>query len=348
MDVVGTEVTGGPGCSVFAWSSKSGASSQNLYIEGNYFHHTYADSIHHTHGARRSWAWRNYLYNEAPSLGDDGIACVTYSPSDPRCGDMEWWRNFYLGGAHGRGMAVIGGEDISIHDNWIVGSASAGLIVASESAYTSASSERIELRSNYLVHCPNGSVNNGHSAILISGGNPDADPVRDVQSIDNVIVDAPSGRVERAEGKYDAASIVFEDSTDAALLPGPLPSTADVTLEDTSILRTRDVSFVPAAQRDGLYRIHLREANGGIEERFEYVVSGPAEALDAWLDAVRAGAGYVAETRAVGDARYALVLTPAPLELPPPLSGVSFDTLRAGDRDGTLHFLWDRVDRHHY
>jgi hypothetical protein len=349
MEIVGTEVNGGPGCSVFAWSSKVGSKSQNLFVEGNYFHHTYADSIHHTHGARHSSCWRNYLFNAAPSLGDDGIACVTYSPSDPRCGDMEWWGNFYLGGAHGRGMAVIGGEDISIHHNWIVGSAAAGLIVASESAYTSGSSERIELRSNYIVDSPNGSVNNGHSSILISGGNPDAEPLRDIESIDNVIVDAPNDRVERAEGSYDEASVVFDDSTDRSLLPGPVPTLADVEVQDTSILRTRDVSFVVAAARKGLYRIHLREAaSGGLDERLEYIVTGASAALSTWLESAHAQGAYVSENRAAGGNAYALLLSPVPLVVPASLSGVTFDALRAGDRDGTLTWLWARVDQGRY
>lgn len=347
-EVVGTEVNGGPGCGVFAWSSKSGSRSQSLYVEGNFIHHTYADSVHHTHGARRSWCWGNYFFNETPSLGDDGIACVTYSPTDPRCGDMEWWGNTYLGGAHGRGMAVIGGEDIAIHDNWIVGSASAGLIVASESAYTSASSERIELRSNWLVNSPNGSVNNGHSSILISGANPEAEPIRDVLSIDNVIVGAPNGRVERAEGEYDADSVVFDDSTDPADLPGPVPTLDDVSIRDTSVLRTRDVSFVAPEAQKGLYRIHVREAASGVEERFEYVVSGAEDALLPWLEAARAAGAYLSETRSVENTAYALLLAPVPLVVPDAIDAVSFEALRAGDRDGSLSWLWNRLDQGRY
>ncbi len=350
MEVVGIEVNGGPGCGVFAWSSKASFKTQNLFVEGNFFHHTYADSIHHTHGARKSACWRNYVFNEAPSLGDDGIACVTYSPEDPRCGDMEWWENFYLGGAHGRGMAVIGGEDISIHDNWIVGSASAGLIVASESAYTSASSERIELRSNFLVKSPNGSVNNGHSAILISGGNPDAEPLRDINAIDNVIVEVPANRVQRAEGSHDSATVVFDNSTDPSRLPGPIPTLDDVRLQDTSILRTRDISFVAAAMRKGLHRIHVREAasGGGVDERFEYVVSGAASEIATWIATVRGQGAYVSESRSVGLSAYALVLSPVPLEVPGALNGVTFEALRAGDRAGTLSFLWQRIDLGNY
>jgi len=244
---------------------------------------------------------------------------------------------------------VIGGEDISIHHNWIVGSASAGLIVASEWAYTSASSHRIELFSNYLVNSPNGSVNNGHSAILVSGGNSEAEPIREVEAIDNVIIGAPGGRVERAEGEYDAETVVFDNSTDAADLPGPVPTLDDVAIRDTSILRTRDVSFVATTEQKGLYRIHLREAaGGGLEERFEYVVSGADAALTEWLEIVLAGGAYVSESRDVDGETYALVLAPVPLQVPLELDGVSFDALRAGDRSGGLSWLWSRVDQGRY
>jgi hypothetical protein len=350
MDIVGTEVDGASACGVFAWSSAASSRSQNLFVEGNFFHHTHADSIHHTHGARRSWCWRNYLFNAAPSLGDDGIACVTYSTADPRCGEMEWWGNFYLGGAHGRGMAVIGGEDISIHHNWVIGAAAAGLIVASESAYTSASSERIELRSNYIVDSPNGSVDNGHSSILISGGNAQADPIRAVESVANVIIGAPENRVERAEGRYDEATVSFDDTTDPMALPGPVPTLDDVRIEDTSVLRTRDVSFVEASARKALQRIHLREAatGAGIEERFEYVVSGAPSAISTWLDSARAQGIYLSESRTTGGISFALVLSPEPIEIPAELSAVGFEALREGDRSGALSWLWERLDRGNY
>ena len=251
IDIVGTEVDGASACGVFAWSSAAESRSQNLFVEGNFFHHTLCgfDSPH----ARRPplLVLAELYFNAAPSLGDDGIACVTYSPEDPRCGEMKWWGNVYLGGAHGRGMAVIGGEDISIHHNWIIGAAAAGLIVASESAYTSASSERIELRSNYIVDSPNGSVDNGHSSILISGGNAQAEPIRAVESVANVIVGAPENRVERAEGRYDAGTVRFDDTTDPMALPGPVPTLDDVRIEDTSIVRTREFPSSKRARARG-------------------------------------------------------------------------------------------------
>jgi hypothetical protein len=246
-------------------------------------------------------------------------------------------------------MAVVGGEAISIHDNWIVGSASAGLIVASESAYETESVAQVELRSNYIVNSPNGSVQNGHSSILVSGGNREAPALHDIHAIDNVIVGAPSGRTERAEGNYDKPTVTFQDTTEASRLPGPVPTLDDVNVEDTSVLRTRDVSFVPQAGRRGLYRIHLREGvDDEVEERFEYVVSGQADALASWLAAQRPAGVYVSDARAEGERAYALLLSGEPLELPPELDAVSFDALRAGDRSGELRWLWERVDAGRY
>lgn len=41
---------------------------------------------------------------------------------------------------------------------------------------------------------------------------------------------------------------------------------------------------------------------------------------------------------------YALLLTPSPVAIPATLTGVPFRDLRAGDLDGTLSWLWQRVD----
>ena len=38
--------------------------SAQSYIEGNYIHHTWANHIHHTAGARESWVWGNFIFND--------------------------------------------------------------------------------------------------------------------------------------------------------------------------------------------------------------------------------------------------------------------------------------------
>jgi hypothetical protein len=254
---------------------------------------------------------------------------------------MEWWKNTVLHSDWGRGYSVIGGDDISIHDNWAVGVAGAGIIVASEPSFTTSASSRIEIRSNAVTQCGH---TIGHPGILISGQNTGAGPLDQIALRDNVSTNNQNGNY-RAEGSY---TNVTNDNlrTTADALPGPVPTQADVRMADTSVLRTRDTSHVAAEFRSGLYRIHVRRApaGGGFEQRFEYVVKGTATDVDAFVSARRAAGDYLSRKDSVGSTSYALVLTSAPVVIPAGLSGMSFRDLRMGDRDGTLAALWATID----
>ena len=138
-------------------------------------------------------------------------------------------------------------------------------------------------------------------------------------------------------------------STDMADLPQPVPTLDDVELEDTSVLRTRDVSHVPPEQQEGLHRIHVRPSSTGtgFEQRFEYVVSGDPTAVEAFCAQRSADGDYVSEQRSVEGTAYALVLTHAPVVIPEALLGVSFRELRAS-ADAALDWLWKRIDEAEY
>lgn len=353
FEVVGVEVDGAATNAVFMWArSDAVPATRRVWLEGNYFHHTWADAVHQTRGTRQTYCYRNFIFNEAPSLGDDGIACVTYDVLGARCGQMEWWDNAYLGGAHGRGYAVVGGEDIRIHHNWVISSAAAGLIVASESSYSTPGSDRIVLNDNWLIDSPDGTVSNGHSAILVSGNNPAAEPIRDVAAVDNVVINPAGGRVERAEGQTER--ITFDNTTDAARLPRPPPTLADARVQDTAVLRTRDTALAPEAGRRGLYRVHLRMADGAagatLEVRYEYVVAGASEDLASWLEALDPARvrRVTADLGASTGEGHALLLSAEPLTLPDSLAETSFETLREGAREGRLDWLWQRLDAGDY
>ena len=338
VEVVGCDIRSSAAVGVFLYGS-----TEN-YIEGNYVHHTWADHIHHTSGARQSWVWNNFIFNDQVSKGDDGVACVTYGPTSTRCADMEWWRNTILGTGWGRGYAVIGGDDINIHHNWAIGVAGAGLIVASEPAYDSASSARITLANNYVYRSAHAI---GHPGILISGQNTAAGPLDAITLTNNVAAETVTGTAYRAEGAYTNVTNTGLATT-AAALPAPIPmqTMADIRIADTTILRTRDVSHVAAAFRPGLYRIHVRRAPSGtgFQQRFEYVVKGPPDAVTAFVDEQTAAGAVLSEQRTVGAVVYALLLTPAPVTAPAALTAVTFRDLRAGDRAGELSWLWQRVD----
>jgi hypothetical protein len=85
-------------------------------------------------------------------------------------------------------------------------------------------------------------------------------------------------------------------------------------------------------------------ASGGFEERFEYVVKGSGKAVGAFVSDRVAAGDYVSEKRDVSGTEYALVLTRTPVQISGDVTGVTFADMRAGDLDGSLGWLWERVD----
>jgi hypothetical protein len=338
IEVVGNEVNGSAATGIFFLTATE------LYVEGNYVHHTWADHIHHTDGTKTSWVWGNTMFNEAPSKGDDGIACVTYGVDSPRCQDMEWWNNKILHTDWGRGYSVIGGSNILIHDNWAVGVAGAGVIVASEPSYNTSASSNISVTRNYVANCGH---KIGHPGLLVSGLNSTAGPLTDIAMNSNVVVNVPAGayRVEGATSNVTNVAM----STSASSLPA-MPSTSNIVMADTRVLRTRDTSFVPADARAGLYRIHVRRAPDGVtfQQRFEYVVKGPQDAVTAFVQQRLNAKDYLSEQRTEDGVTYAVLLTAAPVAIPSTLTGLAFRDMRVAERAGKLTWLWQRVDSGNY
>jgi len=222
------------------------------------------------------------------------------------------------------------------------GVAGAGLIVASEPAYDSASSARIVLANNWIYRSAH---TIGHPGILISGLNTAAQPLDTVTLTNNVAVETVTGTAYRAEGSYTNVTNAGLATT-AAALPSPIPTMADIRIADTAVLRTRDVSHVAAAFHPGLSRIHVRRAPSGtgFQQRFEYVIKGAPDALTAFVAEQTAAGAVLSEQRTVGAVAHALLLTPAPVTAPATLTPVTFRDLRAGDLAGDLSWLWTRID----
>jgi hypothetical protein len=130
-----------------------------------------------------------------------------------------------------------------------------------------------------------------------------------------------------------------------------VPTQTDIKLEDTTVLRTRDVSHVPVEVRTGLYRIHVRKApTGGFEQRFEYLIKGAPEIVSTYVKARTDADDYLSEQRTVDGTAYALLLTAAPISLPSTMQPVTFLELRNNEQSGNqkLTWLWNRVDSGNY
>jgi hypothetical protein len=335
-EVVGCDIAGAAATGIFVY-----AASKRTYLEGNYVHHTWADTIHITGGSREAWAWDNFFFNEDPSKGDDGIACVTYKVDAPRCGDLEWWHNTHLGNTWGRGYSVVGGDHVDIHHNFARDIAAAGIIVASESSYTTPASDHVTIRNNALLHVADIV---GHPGILLSGKNPNAGAITNVVLTDNVVVDTESGQAFRQEG--NVINVTNAGLTTAASgLPSPVPTKVGITPKATTIMKTRDASFVAADRRKGLYRIHVRaEPRGnGFQQRFEYVVAGAPADVTHWLSSVAARTAILADGTKGGE-RFVAVYASSPLVASENLREVAFTELRTGDNDGSLAWLWSLLN----
>lgn len=75
---------------------------------------------------------------------------------------------------------------------------------------------------------------------------------------------------------------------------------------------------------------------------------GASQAVEAFANARVAAGDFVSERRDVAGSGYALVLARKPMQLPDGLGGISFEELRAGDRDGSLAWLRQRLNEGNY
>lgn len=340
-EVVGLDISGSAGPAIFV-----AGESELTYIAGNLIHDTWADSIHFTGGASRAWVWGNTLFTRPPRNGDDGIACVTYGEG-PRCGRMEWWDNSYLGNGWGRGLAVVGGHSIEIHDNFVTDTAAAGILVASEPTYATPGSTGIAIHDNVVRRA--GRVV-PHPGILLSGR---SGAIQDVSVTNNVVNDPATGERFRAEGTLER----IEEEGTTSSMSGPLPSLRppNTPAADTAVLATGDTSFVELPYRRGLHRIRVRPgvtSGQPFLQQLEYLIAGPASEIDSWLasldvvnQVVLRVATEAAET--LGgipvNGQVVVVRVGEPVVLPATLRPVTFDDLRRQEYRSQLAVVWNQL-----
>jgi len=171
----------------------------NGKIIRNTVQNTLADGIHTTEGAHDIIVAGNTVRNP----GDDMIAMVSYGlpavrnvlVQDNDVAENEW----------GRGITSIGSSDITIQGNKIGRTGCcAGILVATEEAWTSPPLSNILIRNNQLS---DNSGETGHSAFLISALHSNIDRIR---FEDNSITN-PMHEGMKIEG--DTSNVAFVDNT---------------------------------------------------------------------------------------------------------------------------------------
>lgn len=114
----------------------------------NYIENTLADGIH------VNWASKNGVVsnNIVTNAGDDLIAVVSFG-TENLVRDVEISDNYVFNNSWGRGIAVVGGQDITIRKNVIRDIAyGAGIRIAHEAQYNTTGSSNILVEQNSIQH----------------------------------------------------------------------------------------------------------------------------------------------------------------------------------------------------
>lgn len=103
----------------------------NFVIENCTVENTNADSFHITHGSKYGLV-RNCVSNLS---GDDGFAIVSYDSHPTMCEHIDFNNLTVTNQFWGRGLAIIGGSDITVEECSVTESAGAGVYIACEDEY---------------------------------------------------------------------------------------------------------------------------------------------------------------------------------------------------------------------
>lgn len=127
---------------------------------------TRADGIHLTAGASYGVVDRPVVRRS----GDDGVAIVSYASDAATSHHLTVLSPLVQGQRQGRGISVVGGEDVVVRDVRVEGSSAAAVLVATEgSPYDTRSTRRVAV-DRVVVESANRSADVDHGAVLVTAG----------------------------------------------------------------------------------------------------------------------------------------------------------------------------------
>lgn len=133
-------------------------------ISNNRVSNTLADGIHITGRASDITIIGNLVEN----TGDDGIAVVSYQRDGGPSQHITAARNTVRNNRGGRGMSVVGGDDVLYENNRVSNTGRfACMYLAQEDSYKTLPISNVIVRDNTLSNC--GSAITGHAAVMLFG-----------------------------------------------------------------------------------------------------------------------------------------------------------------------------------
>lgn len=154
-------IDGGNGPGIITYGGYQGRITRNRVMN------TKSDSIHLSGGAHHIYVAGNKVRNS----GDDNIAVVTYAYHPINTYQVLIENNDVADQPWGRGISVVGGENVTIRNNKITRSADAGIYLAAESSWATRGVRNILVRGNRIDDCPHAQPQHGQTSILVYSDN---------------------------------------------------------------------------------------------------------------------------------------------------------------------------------
>lgn len=226
-------VTGSAASGVFV----NGAS--NFILDHIVVRRSRADGIHMTNGSING-----RVYNPATEwTGDDGVAVVSYGNEQP-CRNIVVSSPVIRGTTWGRGISVVGGENVAYWDISVSDTNAAGVYVASEGdPYYTLSTNNIDIRGGTVTGA-NTNPEVAQGGILVYSAHA-GKSVSNVSISDLTLASAPASARVNAAITLDQGTIRNIDISDIALLNNSQPALY------TSPMVTSDDYSVAGWSRDG-------------------------------------------------------------------------------------------------
>lgn len=261
----------GQGAGIMVFNSRGNSTSDKARILNCSVRDTLADGIHLTNGSK----WVQVQGCNNTNTCDDMIAVVSYMSQPSICTDIVITGNTVSSNKWGRGIAVIGGSNVSITNNSISSPDASGIQIASEGGdYNSYQATGITASGNTISNANTGGRGNGNG-ITIQGRLDGSTILRaDNITLTNNTVSNSNGRgvsvgaysrgVTLTDMKINGTSAAGVDITSTSTTGSTFPTNITVTGSSTtaSYIKNTGAQGVSAPRAGGTLTIR----NTGFEQ----------------------------------------------------------------------------------
>ncbi|WP_179224735.1 right-handed parallel beta-helix repeat-containing protein [Geodermatophilus pulveris] len=210
-----------------------GGGAAEFLLEGVQVTGTRADGIHITGRSRDG----RVVAPVVRDVGDDGVAVVSYRSDGQPCARIVVDSPVVDGSRGGRGISVVGGQDVTYRDVTVTDTYAAGIYVAAEGGWDTAGVDGVDVQGGTVTGANSG-VDIDHGAVLVYNGTPDR-AVRDVV-VSGVTVAGTRPSASRWVGLVtDSGGEVSDVRLEGLALDGPGPDTTFVSNESSTTYRTQ-------------------------------------------------------------------------------------------------------------